>query len=386
MPLPTWFFGPGAGTFYDLGYADIANGTGAFPYATDKLLANVAFPLTPAAAVPPAFSTSPPVPLIVVIDPHHLLPRTYEWNAAVERAFGGARVITFTYVGAAGRELMRHDTFLNPNPDFVEVDARRNEAHSSYQALQAQFRQRLSQGLQALFSYTWGHSNDDASGDGALATVANKSPLSLEYGPSDYDIRHTFSAAASYDFPPAGRSGAANAIMRHWSADSILYARSATPVNVVTGQDPYNLGAYTGANGAVRPDVIPGVPLFLADPNVAGGKKINRSAFAVPAIARQGTLGRNALRGFAAAQVDVALRRQFAFTERLHLQARADFFNILNHPNFGAPVNYLSSPLFGESTRMLAGSLGSGGQGGGFNPLYQIGGPRSIQVALKLQF
>jgi len=58
----------------------------------------------------------------------------------------------------------------------------------------------------------------------------------------------------------------------------------------------------------------------------------------------------------------------------------------LNHPNFGNPTNNLTSPLFGRSTQTLANSLGSGGANGGFNPLYQIGGPRSIQLALKLQF
>jgi hypothetical protein len=105
----------------------------------------------------------------------------------------------------------------------------------------------------------------------------------------------------------------------------------------------------------------------------------------VPATA-QGDLGRNALRGFGATQWDITVRRQFRFTERLGLQVRGDFFNILNHPNFGSPINFLTSPQFGQSTQMLANYLGSGGQSGGLNPLYQIGGPRSIQLALKLQF
>ena len=99
----------------------------------------------------------------------------------------------------------------------------------------------------------------------------------------------------------------------------------------------------------------------------------------------QGNLGRNALRGFGAAQIDLTLRRQFKLHERLSPQACADFFNIFNHPNFGPPINYLSSPLFGQ-TQMLGSSLGSGGQNGGLNPLYQIGGPRSAQLALKLLF
>jgi len=135
-------------------------------------------------------------------------------------------------------------------------------------------------------------------------------------------------------------------------------------------------------SSAKRPDVV---SRRLDQPNAPGGKVINPFTTPVPSTA-QGNLGRNALRGFAATQWDLTLRRQFHFTERVALQARGDFFNILNHPNFGNPINYLSSPQFGQSTQMLNNYLGSGGQSGGLNPLYQIGGPRSIQLALKLQF
>jgi hypothetical protein len=99
----------------------------------------------------------------------------------------------------------------------------------------------------------------------------------------------------------------------------------------------------------------------------------------------KGDLGHNALRGFGGTEWDITLRRQFRFTARFSLQARGDFFNILNHPNFGSPINYLSSPQFGQATVMVANFLGNDGHGGGLNPLYQIGGPRSIQLALKLQ-
>jgi hypothetical protein len=92
------------------------------------------------------------------------------------------------------------------------------------------------------------------------------------------------------------------------------------------------------------------------------------------------------LRAFGATQVDFAIQRQFSLAEKLRLNFRSEFFNIFNHPNFGFPNNNLTSPLFGLSTQTLASSLGSGGANGGFNPLYQIGGPRSLQLALKLQF
>jgi len=101
---------------------------------------------------------------------------------------------------------------------------------------------------------------------------------------------------------------------------------------------------------------------------------INAAAFSIPTSGR-GDLGRNALRGFGATQWDLTLRRQFRLTERISLQARGDFFNILNHPNFGSPVNYLSDTAqFGQATQMLNNYLGGGGQSGGLNPLYQLGG------------
>ena len=94
----------------------------------------------------------------------------------------------------------------------------------------------------------------------------------------------------------------------------------------------------------------------------------------------------DALSGLGATQADVGFQKQFHFTGSLGLRFRAELFNIFNHPNFGNPDNTLSDPLFGHPTQTLASSLGSGGSFGGFSPLYQIGGPRSIQLALKLQF
>ena len=386
QPIPNLVVRTGAGIFYDLGYSAVADAMSAFPYAQQNLILGTSFPLSAAAAASPPLTTSPPVPYLAVVDPNHVLPRTYEWNAAVERTFGKADVLTATYLGAAGRKLMRQDFYYVPNPEFTgEFDLMRNDADSSYNALQVQSRHRFSHGLQMLLSYTWAHSIDDDSSDAYIANLApTYAPLSQERGSSDYDIRHTFSGAISYNIR-APRGGTWKAIFGNWSTDSIVYARSAPPVNVVTGQNPFPGGALlTGASGAVRPNLVAGVPLWISDQNVAGGKRINPAAFAIPTGAVQGGLGRNALRGFDAVNVDFALRRQFKLRERLALQARADFFNIFNHPNFGSPINYLSSPQFGQSTQMLGTSLGSGGDTGGLNPLYQIGGPRSAQLSLKM--
>jgi hypothetical protein len=166
-----------------------------------------------------------------------------------------------------------------------------------------------------------------------------------------------------------------------WSLQSFIFARSAPPVNIA--------GATFVAAGtllAPRPNLNAGVPLELHSSQFPGGKIFNRAAFTAAPAGTQGNFGRNVLRGFGAWQADVGVQRQFQLTENLRLRFHAEFFNIFNHPNFGSPTNLLTSPLFGRSTQTLANSLGSGGANGGFNPLYQVGGPRSIQLALKLQF
>ena len=82
-------------------------------------------------------------------------------------------------------------------------------------------------------------------------------------------------------------------------------------------------------------------------------------------------------------QTDLGTPRQFRLAEAVSLRLRAEFFYVLNHPNFGNPNGDLTSTQFGRSMQALASSLGSSGANGGFNPLYQIGGPRSIQAALE---
>jgi hypothetical protein len=374
----------GAGIFYDLGYGDVSDGSGTWPYVQQSVFSNLPFPLSASNAAPPPFSTTLPASYMAVVDRNHVLPRTYEWNASAERSLGKADVITVSYVGAGARKLMRQDLYRAPNANFTgEFDLMRNGASASYNALQAQYRHRFARGLQTLLSYTWSHSIDNVSSDAYYANVP-PGTVSSDRGSSTYDIRHTFSGAISYDIP-APTGGILKSLFGSWSTDSIIYARTAPPVNVVTGQSAFS--AYLSAATSVqRPNLVPNVPVWISDPNVGGGKRINKAAFSVPTGPVQGNLGRNALNGFGATEVDLTLRRQFKLYERLSLQARADFFNIFNHPNFGPPTNYMTSPLFGQATQMLGASLGAGGQTGGLNPLYQIGGPRSAQLALKLVF
>ena len=259
-----------------------------------------------------------------------------------------------------------------------------NTATSDYHALQLKFQRRLSLGLQALASYSFSHSIDNASTDAFAndhdtpGTLANPN---VDRGDSDFDIRHSFTAGVTYDLPSPESPKVVHASLGGWSLDGFVLARSAPPDDLV--------GAIlVGANTTLtfRPNVNPGVPLEFYGKQYPGGKIFNSAAFTAATTGQQGDFGRNVLRGFGAWQADLALQRQFHLTEKTGLSFRAEFFNIFNHPNFGNPNNDLTSPLFGHSTQTLASSLGSGGANGGFNPLYQVGGPRSIQLALKLQF
>jgi TonB-dependent receptor-like protein len=374
----------GFGIFHDLGSGSLGGVSSYFPYGKDNVFLDAPFPLSPQEAAPPVLTTSPPVATIVVADPNLKLPRTYQWNVALEQSLGGSQSLSAAYIGAVGRDLPRVTNLLNPNANFDFVNVTSTSATSDYQALQLKFERRLSQGLQALASYTWSHSIDIASTDAFanyLNTPNSVANRNIDRGNSDFDIRHAFTAGVTYNLPSPGSNKTAHAALGGWSVDSFIFARTAPPVDVV--------GGIVFADGIAlypRPNVNPGVPLLLNGSQYPGGKAFNPAAFTPPPTGQQGDFGRNVLRGFGAWQADVAFQRQFQLTEKLGLRFRGEFFNLFNHPNFGPPNNNLTDALFGLSTQTLASSLGSGGANGGFNPLYQIGGPRSIQLAVKLQF
>jgi hypothetical protein len=126
----------------------------------------------------------------------------------------------------------------------------------------------------------------------------------------------------------------------------------------------------------------PGGKIFNNTPNQGGvGCK---GPFCTPPTGRQGTLGRNVLRGFPLTQLDLSLRRQLKIREHLNLQWRADVFNILNHPNFFNPNGSLTNSLFGVATNMANNNPVATNSVGSLNRLYQLGGARSIQISLKL--
>jgi hypothetical protein len=374
----------GIGLFYDLGQGSLGGVTSYFPYGATKLIQPAPIPLSPQDAFPPALSLNPPVTNLLVADPHLKLPKSYQWNVAMDQSLGNSQTLSLTYIGAVGRDQLRIDNLANPNPNFQGVNVTRNTSTSDYHALQVKFQRRFARGLQALSSYTFSHSIDNLSTEG-FATYLNTPGFSgpqLDRGNSDFDIRHSFNGGATYELPVPKFEGVARKILDGWSLDAFVFARSAPPVNIVSG--PRFAGS--GITFIYRPNINPGVPLEIEGAQYPGGKIFNRAAFSTPPNGEQGNFGRNVLRGFGAVQADAGLQKDFPATEKVSLRFRAEMFNIFNHPNFGSPINSLANSLFGRSTQTLANSLGTGGANGGLNPLYQVGGPRSIQFALKLQF
>jgi hypothetical protein len=405
----------GFGVFYDLATSEVGNIlANAYPFGVYTSLYSIPFPFDAATAaappiVPPNTSNGEP---LWAFNPHLDLPYTFEWNVALEQTLRGHQSISAAYVGSAGRRLLQTAFVNSPNTHFASAGLITNASTSNYNALQVQFQRRLSGGLQGLASYTWSHSIDTASagslyGNEANALVPAINP-NANRGPSDFDVRNALSAGVTYDIPAPKRNALANAIIRGWSVQNVIQARSAQPVDISDS----NFLELHSAQADVRPDLVPGQPLYLYGSACAsvfqslaeliqgqgcpGGKGFNPNALTNPPTdsngnpLRQGDLGRNALRGFDSFQWDFAVHREFPIHESLKLQFRAEMFNILNHPNFGPPsgcFGLFCSTDFGLSNNMLGQSLSGGQAGGGaFNPLYQIGGPRSLQFAMKLEF
>jgi hypothetical protein len=379
----------GGGLFYDTGttlsaegyYGVGTTGFGDYTDACDNDSGSCPFPATVAQVqgVPKPSASSPYNAPVFAYDPNLKLPYTVEWNAAIEQSLGSQQTFTLNYIGSAGRRMLAQ-FFYEPqdlgNANFSEATGlyiTTGAASSSYSALQAKFDRKLAQGLQVLASYTWSHSIDNAS--------SNFTVYGLERANSDYDIRSNFQAAVSYNVGGHYSNPVVAYALTHWALDARISARSALPVDILDGESVVN--GSSGATTNYHPNRVPGVPLYV-NGAYPGGRAINFNAFSISTQGgnTDGNAGRNSARGFDAVQGDLTLRRDFPFNERIGLQFRAEAYNILNHPVFGDIYNQLSDGklLFGQASDTESSQLG------GLSSLYQIGGPRSMQLSLKLHF
>jgi hypothetical protein len=392
-------FKAGFGIFHDLGTGQASRGFNGYPYNSVRNTMNVRFPAPAAVLEPLPFNAAPPYSSeFFITDPNLKQPYTLQWSAGFEKNFRDLGTADVRYVANAGRRLLFNEylrnrpalgniparTILNPAifGPLAPVNLTRNFGESDYHSLQAQFRRRFAAGFQAQLSYTWSKALDNISDETTIAGPVEFIDRTADRGPSVFDVRHNFVAAVTTN-PTRGR-GPLGLLWGNWALDTFFRARTATPVNVIAGVDISNIGVTT----VNRPDLVPGVPLYIESAEFPGGRRINPGAFQAPAPGTQGNLGRNALRGLNALQWDLAVRRRFSVTEGLRLDFRADFFNVLNRANFGDPSGQLAfgatpNPTFGISQTLLNRSLSGSG---GLSPLFQVGGPRSIQFGLRLEF
>lgn len=368
----------GVGLFYGLGYGQIANALGwAYPFITSRTLMDVPFPVNSNLIAPPVFGVDPPTQLWVA-DRDLRQPYTIQWNVSAEHGLGVGRKASVAYVGADGSRLLKIDRYLvnlaESPTTLTTVNVSRNVGYSDYHALQLQFQNRMSRGLQALVSYSLARSRDTGSSDAAINVPADRLPPSVDYGYSSFDVRHVLTGAVTWQLPHAVGPRVWRAAASGWGLDAMMRARSAYPVDVTVNTP------FPPDNATVRPNIVPEQPFWINDPAAPGGRRLNRQAFSTPPVQTQGNLQRGIIRGFSLSQVDMAVRREFAVIGRVRLQLRIEAFNVLNTPHFADPRSTLASSDFGVSTQMVGRALG------GQNALYQIGGPRSVQIGAKVVF
>ncbi len=276
---------------------------------------------------------------------------------------------------------------------------------SNYNSLQASLRVNAWHGVTSILNYSWARSFDNSS-DGEdfepnAAQPNDSTRANLEYGPSNFDVPQRFTWIFGYKFPKSGASRLRNG----WGFDSTLTLQSGQPFQL-----NYNFeDDFSGSGeGFDRPDVVGPIVYHKGNPF----NFIDLSAFAIPCTVNVaaasgtasdcvagtrhfGNMRRDSLRGPDFRQWDAAIFKDTAVTEHLNMQLRAEFFNVLNHPNFANPFlpAFIADP--GTNGFAIKGNreVGTGGYPisatgdvGVGNPFLGGGGPRGIQLAVKFTF
>jgi hypothetical protein len=342
--------------------------------------------------IPPPY---PPSGADIFFTPRNLVtPYAQNWNLNIEQQLTHALALQLGYVGSKGTKLVRlrdaNQPDVNgnrPNPNYGFMDEFATISASTYHAFQATLRTRNWRGLSGFAGYTFSKSLDDASDgiDFNFATVAipqDSNNLAAEHGPSNFDTRHRFTTAFSYQLP---RFGGPKRLADGWELNTIVTVQSGRPVPIVNADDTSGLQFDqfpSPSNFHQRPNLVPGQSIVNSNwesgPDSIG--YLNGNAVADPPLGTFGTLGRNTIYGPRFWNVDFAVLKDTRLAETLTLQLRAEMFNIFNHPNFALPNFFVSpgSPQQGLITQTPDQAQTNPGLGGG--------GPRVIQLGLKLVF
>ncbi|HYR42091.1 MAG TPA: TonB-dependent receptor, partial [Terriglobia bacterium] len=289
------------------------------------------------------------------------------------------------YVGSEGHHLFSREqvnlrdpvTGLRPLPEFAQFGLKSNYGNNNFNALQVSVQRRFTNGWLWQTQYMWSHAIADSSG-GAGETFAyqNQACRACDRSNSGFDVRHTMITNSVYQLPfgngkrHLNNRGLASQVFGGWELSGVMTIRTGLPVNITMKPNKTPLDGNTSGQ---RPDLVPGQSIYAAHQTIDNW--FNPDAFAFPAPGTYGNLGRNVARGPGYYEVDTALQKQFALTERIKLNFRAEGFNLFNHPAYANPKSvWTSTGSFGQ----IQGILNDGAVG--------TGTPRRMQFVMRLEF
>lgn len=210
---------------------------------------------------------------------------------------------------------------------------------SSYNALQIEVERRATRGLTIIANYNYAHELDNLSVSGLVVPAQSST---YDYGNSSLDFRHKAGGGITYALPFARKShGLTRALAADWQLNTVGRWQTGIPFNITNGSPRANVGT-----GSDRPNLV-GNP-FVANPSVK--QFFNAAAFAPQALGTLGNTEVNLLHGPHQRSVDVSLLKEFPLREALHMQFRAESFNITNTPNLSTPTSSISSSAVGTIT------------------------------------
>jgi len=380
----------------------------------------------------PVYDTANPAPNAEFFgaDPKMRTPYVQNFNLNVQQSLGNRTVLQVGYVGTKGTRLFRFRDINQPNqeqitaadlecgcplgygvprqfPDALPfyINLEESAASSIYHALQTSLRTSSWHGVTSQVNFVWSHATDDASDSedftpNQAQPQNSAAPTRLDRGNSSFDIRRRFTWNFAYDFPKWGGNMAK--LKNGWGIDGVLSLQDGQPFHL----NYFFEGDYSGAGqGFDRPDVIAPIHYgslpdnfleltsFAAPCTWSPTPDLSDSSEAncVPGTRHFGNLGRNSLRGPAFKEFNFSISKNTAITERVTLNLRAEFFNVLNHPNFSNPIlpAFIADPgppdpATGQHTGFYP--LTATGDVGIGNPFLGGGGPRGVQFAAKITF
>ena len=309
---------------------------------------------------------------------------TLNWNVNIQQQLGRNYMLELAYAGSRGRQyLLKGDpneapatvgvTNSNVNRPFATlapalrtIGQVQSTGILDYQALLAKFQRRFANGFSVLTSYTLAKAQDYNSDNDGTVTVANVYNIAgYNYGPADYDIRHTLSVSAIYELPWAREKWFGG-----WQLSGIGYYRTGYPFT--PGQTQGILSTTVGGTGQ-RPNVVGNWE--LSDPTIE--KWFDPAAFKPPTdtTGTYGDAGRNIMRGPNQFNIDMSLIK-YTKLGRFNVELRAEAFNLLNHAQFQLPNRTVGNAAVATITAMLQ------------NPACALCGTteRNIQFAAKITF